>query len=77
MNKNVLTLDEVAQYTGLSKSWLYKLTCQNKIPFYKPFGKRIFFQIEEIDAWLLQNPVAIRDETKLESQANTHITTHQ
>jgi excisionase family DNA binding protein len=53
--KKVLTLDEVSDYTGLSKSFLYKLTCKNEIPCYKPLGKHIYFNKEEIDSWLLQN----------------------
>lgn len=56
--KTVLNLDECAAYTGLAKSYLYKLTSLCKIPHYKPHGKRIFFKREEVDAWLLQNPVA-------------------
>lgn len=34
--KNVLCLDDVAILTGLSKSHLYKLTCNHQIPHYKP-----------------------------------------
>ena len=34
--KDVLTTEEAAEYTGLSLSQLYKLTCSKKIPHYKP-----------------------------------------
>ena len=37
--KNVLTLDDVVYLTGMSKSYLYKLTCTKEIPFYRPSGK--------------------------------------
>ncbi|MDR3287079.1 MAG: helix-turn-helix domain-containing protein, partial [Prevotellaceae bacterium] len=40
--KNVLTFDEVATLTGLSKSHLYKLTCKKVIPHYKPSGKIVY-----------------------------------
>ncbi len=53
--KKVLNFDEVCDYTGISKSYLYKLTSQNKIPFSKPNGKVIFFEKEELDKWLLLN----------------------
>ena len=53
--KKVLNFDEVCDYTGISKSYLYKLTSQNKIPFSKPNGKVIFFDKEELDKWLLLN----------------------
>jgi excisionase family DNA binding protein len=53
--KNVLNLDEVATYTGLSKSHIYKLTCTGGIPCYKPNGKHIYFEKKLIDEWLLKN----------------------
>lgn len=53
--KTVLNFNEVAEYTGLSKSHLYKLTSTGGIPCYKPTGKKIYFKKEEIDDWLLRN----------------------
>jgi len=54
-NKKVLTFEEVCDYTGISRSYLYKLTSQKIIPFSKPNGKVIFFNKEKLDSWLLQN----------------------
>lgn len=34
--KEMLTMDDAVLYTGLGKSYLYVLTCKNKIPYYKP-----------------------------------------
>ena len=70
--KTVLNFVEVAAYTGLSKSYLYKLTSNGGIPCYKPQGKQIYFSKLEIDQWLLQNRKATNDE--LDSQANTIVT---
>lgn len=70
--KKVLNFDEVAAYTGLSKSYLYKLTCSGGVPCYKPQGKHIYFNKEEIDLWLLQNRKATTRE--LENQAATFVT---
>lgn len=53
--KNVLNLEEVSLLTGLSKSHLYKLTCYNKIPFYKQ-AKHLYFDRSEIENWLKANP---------------------
>jgi excisionase family DNA binding protein len=60
--KTVLNFDEVTAYTGLSKSYLYKLTCSGGIPCYKPQGKYIYFNKTEIDNWLLQNRKATNRE---------------
>lgn len=65
--KSVLTFDEAAKFTGLSKSYLYKLTSTGKIAFYKPHGKLIYFEKAELETWLLQNRVTPIDE--LEQQA--------
>jgi len=70
--KVVLTFEEVADYTGLSKSYLYKLTSSGGIPCYKPHGKHIYFNKQEIDKWLLQNRKATLSE--LEIIAATSVT---
>ena len=53
--KNVLNINELADYTGYSKSYIYKLTSRNAIPYFKPSGKAVFFDRVEIDVWLLKN----------------------
>jgi excisionase family DNA binding protein len=70
--KTVLNFDEVAAYIGLSKSYLYKLTCSGGIPCYKPQGKHIYFNKQEIDQWLLQNRKATTRE--IDHQAATFVT---
>ena len=42
--KSVLTIDEAAEYMGLKKSYLYKLTSERRIPHFKPNGKKIYFE---------------------------------
>jgi len=70
-NKTVLNFDEVAAYTGLSKSYLYKLTSTGGIPCYKPHGKLIYFNKSEIDNWLQQNRKSTKDE--IESEAADYV----
>lgn len=60
--KEVLTLDEASQYTGMSKSYLYKLTGSMRIPHFKPTGKMVFFDRTELINWLKNNRVVTRDE---------------
>lgn len=54
-NKKVLTFEETCDYTGISKSYLYKLTAAGTVPHSKPNGKLIFFDWKEIEGWLLRN----------------------
>nr|WP_298923735.1 helix-turn-helix domain-containing protein [uncultured Allomuricauda sp.] len=54
-NKEVLTFEETCDYTGISRSYLYKLTAAGNIPHSKPNGKLIFFERKKIVRWLLRN----------------------
>lgn len=67
--KEVLTLEEVAQYTGLKKSYLYKLTATKAIPHYKPAGKNCFFKRTDIENWMMSNPVATTADLNAAAQA--------
>ena len=60
--KEILTVEEAAIYTGLKKSQLYKLTSTKAIPHYKPSGKNCFFKRTELEEWLTRNPVATAEE---------------
>ena len=71
--KTVLSFEEAAYYTSMSKSYLYKLTSQNLVPYYKPSGKLIYFDKSELDKWLLKNRNQTKDE--LETKANTILVT--
>ena len=73
--KNVLKLEDVALLTGLSKSYLYKLTCAKQIPYYRPNGKQIYFDRGEVEAWMKQNRVNTRQEA--EQQAAMYVAGHK
>jgi len=66
-----LTLNEAAQYLDISKSYIYKLTCSNKIPHFKPQGKRLYFAKSELDSWLMRNPV--KSTTDIEQEADDYL----
>ena len=72
LNKTVLNMREAAILTGLSLSHLYKLTSTNGIPCYKPTGKAIYFNREELEAWMLRGRKATAEE--IETAACTHVT---
>lgn len=55
LTKEILTLEESADYLQLSKSALYKMTSKKEIPFYNPGGKKIYFKKLELDNWVLSN----------------------
>ncbi len=55
LKKEVLNLKEACKYLDMSASHLYKLTSQNLIPHFCPQGKKLYFQRESLDKWLLRN----------------------
>jgi excisionase family DNA binding protein len=70
-SKQVLTLDETVRYTGFKRSYLYKMTSQGKIPFYKPNGKMIYFDRIELENWLKRNRSA--SENEIEEKAISYL----
>ena len=53
--KPILTVEDLVDYTGFKRSYIYKLVHLNEIPYSKPQGKVLFFDREEIDDWLRRN----------------------
>lgn len=49
--KELVTLADAAQFLGLKKSYLYKLTSTKQIPFYKYGGRLIAFDLAELQTW--------------------------
>lgn len=70
--KNVLTLEDVSYLTGYSKSKLYKLTCDRKIPHYKPNSRVLYFDRKEIEDWMRQNRIASSDEIETQAAEYNH-----
>ena len=71
--KNVLTLNEACEFTGLSKAYMYKLTSTRQIPHSKPMGKMVYFERSVLEKWLLQNRVLTVSES--EEKAINHCKT--
>lgn len=67
--KKVLTIQDCALLTGMSISYIYKLTCLKKIPHYKPNNKLLYFDRSEIENWMLQGRVLTNDEIEGKAQA--------
>ena len=54
-DKKFLTTKDAAAYLGVSVSFIYKLTSQEKIAFYKPSKKLIYFTEKDLDLWVFSN----------------------
>ena len=69
--KEILTLEDLINYTGYKRSYIYKLVHNNVIPFSKPNGKTLFFEKSEIDTWLLQNKS--QSDSQIENKAHKYL----
>jgi excisionase family DNA binding protein len=49
-----LTVEELAQYMGYSKQWIYNNYKRKGIPHEKP-GRKLLFKLSEIDKWIETN----------------------
>ena len=67
--KNVLNINEAALLLGLSKHYLYKLTCAKKIPHYKPGAKLLYFDRGELEAWMKRNRIGTASEAEQKAAA--------
>ncbi len=68
-----MSFTEACSYLNTSKSYLYKLTSKNVIPYYKPNGKKIFFSKVELDKWIFKH--RIKSESELEQIATDYTMT--
>ena len=60
--KEILTIEETAEFLDLSTSCLYKMTSNKEIPHYKPRGKKIYLKRQELEQWVLTSRVAPTDD---------------
>ncbi len=56
MTRRFISIQEAADYTGLSVQTLYKMVSQRRIPFVK-MGRLTKFDVALLDAWIKQNTV--------------------
>jgi len=71
--KDALTMNDLSVFSGLSKSYLYKMVSAKKIPHYKCGGKFTYFSKKEVTDWILKYRVKTSEE--LESEAVTYAVT--
>ena len=69
---DALTLTDVCVLTGLSRNYLYRLTSERRIPYYKR-GKLLYFSRDEIEDWMLKNRYATQEE--IESNVSAYMIT--
>lgn len=74
-NEKPLTLQQAAEYLGISKSSLYKKTFKREIQFFKPGGKLIYFRKSDLDKWIYRNRKSSDGEIEQKATDYVHLGT--
>jgi excisionase family DNA binding protein len=64
-----MSIDEAADYLGLSKATLYQYTHQKVLDFYKVRGKKIYFLKEDLDQFIMNDDNLVKSIDHLEEDA--------
>lgn len=72
-NVEFLDAEETAQYLKFKKSYLYLLVHRNQIPFYKPNGKKIYFNKAELNGWILNSKRKSNEEIEEEYRSQKRL----
>ena len=73
MEKQIFTVQNGAEYYGVSKSLIYKLAHYKKVPYSKPNRKTIFFLKEDLDNYFLGNRIEAKPQFNVQEEAANYI----
>ncbi len=59
-----LSVIEACAYLKVKKSTLYKLTASRVIPYYKPNGQTIYFDIEDLERYAYSHKIETAESIK-------------
>lgn len=63
-SKEIMNVQQVADYLSISKQTVYGMTCRMEVPFYKR-GKKNYFKKSDIDEWLLATRRKTREDIEM------------
>lgn len=53
--KQILSFAEAISFLDVSKSFLYKMTSEGRITFFKPNNGKLYFRRADLENWMMQN----------------------
>ncbi len=71
--KPFMNLSESAKYLGISKNTLYTYTSKCLLPFYKLHGRRVYFKVEDLDAFVFDKQFRVSSQKEIEQKADDWI----
>lgn len=64
-----LNIDEACKLLNFKKSYIYKLTCLKKIPYYSPNDRKLYFSKRELLNWIFSKKHKTLDEIQAEKES--------
>ena len=59
MTSGFININQAAEFLGISKSTIYKMTMKRELPFYQPTGGKLYFKEEELLTFILSSKVEV------------------
>lgn len=53
--REVFTFEKAMEYLGIKESTLYGLNSKHKIKYFKPNGKKVYYEKQDLDNYALRN----------------------
>jgi len=72
-NKSVLNANEACVFLGVSKNYFYRLTANGKVKYYRPFGKLMYFERDELLNVLKHN--GVNSQVEISKKATNYLLT--
>lgn len=70
-SKQMLTVEDASTFTGFTERSIYELVRKKAFPFYKPNGKNIFIDRDDLVHWMRQNRTSSKEEAEQEAATYT------
>ena len=70
-SQEIIPLEQAARILGLSTGTMYQYTFRKTIPYYKPNGRKVYFKVKDLIAFMEKGRRASIDEIKEQAVEDT------
>ena len=71
--KPFFTLSEASDYLGLSKQTIYHYTSTGQIPFHKLNDRRLYFNLNDLNEFILNKGNRYKSNSEIEAEATSKV----
>jgi excisionase family DNA binding protein len=71
--KPFMNMVDAAKYLGISKSTLYTYTSKGVLPYYKMQGRRVYFKVDDLDAFIFDKNNRVSSQEEIDHKAQEWI----